>query len=433
MLSLCFLLVLVSFWGESILFLCLLSLFFFIKSSSYCLMFVGLFYELDMISWVLVMLSVWVICLSIMSSMSIKVYGKFSFLFVGLNMSLLLFLVMSFCFSNYLMFYLSFECSLIPIMLLILGWGHQPERSQAGVYMLFYTIFGSLPLFFLIMCINNFFGGMYMHMYSEMLSGEVFCLMMLLAFLVKFPMYSLHLWLLKAHVEAPVAGSMILAGIMLKLGGYGIIRLLPLLSSSNKMLEMLVCFSVWGGVVMSVICMRQLDMKLLIASSSVVHMCMCISGLFVLNDWGIKGCVFMMLSHGLCSSGLFCLANVVYERTFSRSMAISKGLLNLLPSLSMFWFLLVSANIAAPPTMNLLSELMLIVSLVSWSIITIIMMVGLSFFSGVYSLFLYSLSQHGVYLFSSGTIKVNVILEYMVLFLHWAPLNILILVGCVLI
>nr|YP_009160739.1 NADH dehydrogenase subunit 4 [Pseudoniphargus daviui] len=423
------LMMLANMWGESIFIYILLGFLFFMKSSDYLFSCVESYMEVDWAGWVLVMLSIWVVVLSIMSSMSIKNKSKFNKMFMGVNSALLMFLMSSFVFSDYLIFYISFECSLIPILLIILGWGYQPERAQAGIYLLFYTIFGSFPLFFLIMYMSDAYGSIYMYDSFNLDSGVLIMLMMLLGFLVKFPMYGVHLWLLKAHVEAPVAGSMILAGVLLKLGGYGILRFLPLLHCQSMFFMVLVCFSMWGGLVMSLICLRHMDMKLLIASSSVVHMSMCIMGLLIFSEWGLKGCVMMMLAHGICSSGLFCLANMVYERTASRSMLMSKGMLNLMPTLSMFWFFLIMSNMAAPPSINLLSEIILIVSSISWSSYVILVLGTMSFFSGAYSLFLYSLSQHGQYVLSNSSLKINSMVEYLVVFLHWVPLNLLILVG----
>lgn len=151
--------------------------------------------------------------------------------------------------------------------------------------MLFYTLFGSLPLFFfIIMGIDA--GCTYIH--SILVSwphGRFFFVFLVGAFLVKFPMYSTHLWLLKAHVEAPVRGSMVLAGVILKLGGYGLVRFLSVWPKGvNYFREFILCLSLWGGVMVRISCLRQIDIKLLIARSSVVHISRCVRGLLVLSD-----------------------------------------------------------------------------------------------------------------------------------------------------
>jgi NADH-ubiquinone oxidoreductase chain 4 len=133
------------------------------------------------------------------------------------------------------------------------------------------------------------------------------------------------------------------------------------------------------------------------------------------------------VAHGLCSSGLFCLANITYERLGSRSLLINKGLINLIPSLSLWWFLLSAANMAAPPTLNLLGEVSLLNSLVAWSWVRIVMLMLVSFFSAAYTLYLYSYSQHGILNLGGYARAGGYVREYLVLALHWLPLNLLIL------
>nr|YP_010160575.1 NADH dehydrogenase subunit 4 [Grapsus albolineatus]QRH17765.1 NADH dehydrogenase subunit 4 [Grapsus albolineatus] len=387
---------------------------------------------LDSVSYVMIYLSAWIMFLVIISSESVKNKNNFYNLFIMVNLVLLFSLFIAFSSLNYLLFYISFEMSLIPTLILILGWGYQPERIQAGIYMLFYTLTLSLPLLGSLLYINTKEGSLLFMLSGSVLDGSfssvILYLSMVLAFLVKLPMYMLHLWLPKAHVEAPVAGSMILAGVLLKLGGYGLIRVLSLLQSvSMTFCWLWVSVSLMGGVMISLLCMRQVDMKSLIAYSSVVHMSMVLSGLMIFSWWGLMGAVVVMVGHGLCSSGLFCLANMVYERVGSRSLMISKGLLSFMPSMGLWWFLLSVGNMAAPPTLNLFGEISLIVSLVSWSKLSILSLIFLSFFSAAYTIYMYSLSQHGsmfhgIYSCSSGKVR-----EYMALFLHWFPLNILIL------
>nr|ASS30684.1 NADH dehydrogenase subunit 4 [Lomis hirta] len=397
---------------------------------------VGFGLGLDYLSYILVILSLWIMALIVCSSTMIKFNNNFVSVFLMVNLFLLIFLVFAFSAMDYLLFYISFEASLIPTLILILGWGYQPERIQAGVYMLFYTLFASLPLLVSLFMIYKSAGSlsmnvMYNFYYEGFITG-IWFIASILAFIVKLPMYLFHLWLPKAHVEAPVAGSMILAGVLLKLGGYGLIRVLPMFSEINKMFGWVwVSVGVLGGFFVSLMCLRQMDMKSLIAYSSVAHMGLVLSGLIVFGWWGLNGAFVVMVGHGLCSSGMFCLANMVYERMGSRSLLVNKGLLNFMPSMALWWFLLSIGNMAAPPTINLLGEINIIMSMISWSKMTMLGVGLLSFFSAAYTLYLYSLSQHGLFYSSLYSCCSGKVSEYLVLMLHWVPLNFLILKGVI--
>nr|YP_009241694.1 NADH dehydrogenase subunit 4 [Dichomeris ustalella]AMP87961.1 NADH dehydrogenase subunit 4 [Dichomeris ustalella] len=386
-------------------------------------------YSCDMISFGLIMLSIWITILMIMASENLYQKNFYCSFFLLNIVMLLIMLYLTFSVMNLFLFYLFFEGSLIPTLLLIIGWGYQPERIQAGMYLLFYTLFASLPLllgiFFFIQEANyimiyflKFFNfNMYLLYFS-----------MVMAFLVKMPMYFVHLWLPKAHVEAPVSGSMILAGIMLKLGGYGLFRIMIFLQEINMKLNIIwVVISLMGGFYISLKCFCQVDIKSLIAYSSVAHMSIVISGIMTMNYWGFIGSYILMIGHGLCSSGMFCLANINYERLHSRSLFINKGMMNFMPSMSLWWFLLMSSNMAAPPSLNLMGEISLINSLVSWSWVTMIMLMLISFFSAGYSLYLFSYTQHGKYYQGMYSFYMGVSREYLLLMLHWLPLNFMIL------
>nr|UYO78903.1 NADH dehydrogenase subunit 4 [Pygoluciola sp. 2 XHF-2022a] len=426
MIPLCFM---NCYWIIQFLFFMLFFIFFYNFSYSYYFCNISYFFGSDYLTFYMILLSIWICVLMIMASEKVYFLNNFSNFFSLVILFLLMSLFFTFCSMNMFVFYLFFEISLIPTLLLILGWGYQPERIQAGMYMFMYTLFGSFPMmislfylyknncgldFFYIMNINSF----YLYLCT------------IVVFLIKMPMYFVHLWLPKAHVEAPVSGSMILAGVMLKLGGYGFLRFMKIfIEIGLKFNYIFISISLIGGFFISLICLRQMDIKSLIAYSSVSHMGLVLSGLMTLNIWGFYGAFLMMIAHGLCSSGLFCLANITYERLSSRSLFLNKGLINLMPSMSLWWFLLCSSNMGAPFSLNLIGEIMLINSIISWSWLTFIFLALISFFSAAYSLFLYSHSQHGIlyhgmYSFSLGNIR-----EYLLLFLHWVPLNLVFMCG----
>nr|YP_009971833.1 NADH dehydrogenase subunit 4 [Epipedocera atra]QNH68720.1 NADH dehydrogenase subunit 4 [Epipedocera atra] len=414
------------FWAMQLWFFCLSFLYLLKVSMSHLFGGISWFMGADLMSFSLILLSFWVCSLMILASEKLFLGLNFSNFFLFVMIILMGSLFLTFGSMNLFVFYLFFEISLIPTLILIVGWGYQPERIEAGIYLLFYTLLVSLPMMIAIFYFYTVNGSLFW----GLLGGDYglfmyFCVNMV--FFVKIPMFFVHLWLPKAHVEAPVAGSMILAGIMLKLGGYGVLRMMKLFSLIGlKFNFFIILISLIGSLFVSFICIRQSDIKSLIAYSSVAHMGMALAGAMTMSYWGVWGCLVMMIAHGLCSSGLFCLANLNYERVGSRSLYMNKGFLNLMPSLSLWWFLFCSSNMAAPPSFNLLGEIMLINSLMSYSWILMIVLSLVSFFSAVYSLFLYSFSQHGSF-FSGFSLFLCSYREYLLLFLHWVPLNLLIL------
>nr|ALO70694.1 NADH deshydrogenase subunit 4 [Medon apicalis] len=417
-----------NFWLNQFMYFIMFILFMLNFSFNYMVNNISYFMGCDLLSYMMILLSFWICSLMILASSKIYFLKNHYQMFMFMMLMLMMSLFITFSSMNLFIFYLFFEMSLIPTLILIIGWGYQPERIQAGIYLLFYTMIASLPMMIALFNFNKMYYSLDFYLMNYFINNLFMFMSMNLVFLVKMPMYFIHLWLPKAHVEAPVSGSMILAGVMLKLGGYGMLRLLvnfQFMVMKYNYMFMMICLV--GGLYVSLICIRQSDIKSLIAYSSVAHMGLVLGGIVTLNYWGFCGSLVMMIAHGLCSSGLFCLANISYERIYSRSLYLNKGLINLIPSMSLWWFLFLSSNMAAPPSLNLLGEIMLINSLISWSFLSMLMLFLISFLSAVYSLYLYSYSQHGKLYSGTFSYSMGYIREFLLLMLHWLPLNMLVL------
>lgn len=278
-------------------------------------------------------------------------------------------LIGSFSCTNIFAFLLFFEASALPIFVLIAYCGSaRRERLKASYYFLFFTLYGSLSLLLLIL---NFYGLSQIDFFQltvEQSSNYTLWLLLFVAFAVKIPLFPFHIWLPYAHVEASTYTSIILAALILKLGGYGVLKfILPLFTiQTHLFFRPLALFICVAGTIYGGLCaLRQIDIKRQIAFSSISHMSFATIGIFTLTEAGVKGSIYLILSHGLTSAALFYLVGVLSDRYHTRSIMAFSGLLSSIPVFSFFLLLISLANVGFPGTSGFLPELIVLVSVVS--------------------------------------------------------------------
>ncbi len=266
--------------------------------------------------------------------------------------------------QDMLLFYIFWEVMLVPMYFLIGIWGG-PQKLYAAIKLFLYTLSGSVLMMVAIFAIyflqhktNNTydfsiesFQAMAPVIAQQTKAFQVLLAMaFFLAFAIKVPMFPFHTWLPDAHVQAPTAGSVILAGIMLKMGTYGFVRfLLPIVPDGTKMLmPWFLALAIIGVIYGALVAMVQKDMKKLVAYSSVSHLGLCMLGIFALNPWGLKGAMFQMLNHGISTPGLFLAVGIVYERRHTRMIADYGGLSKTMPIYATIFMLMTMSSIGLP-------------------------------------------------------------------------------------
>ena len=356
---------------------------------------------MDLISASLVMLTILLVLFSFIISYAILKYNSSYKIFSILLISLIS--ILSYCFltRSLILFYIIFEFSLIPTISLIIIWGYQPERLQATIYLLMFTLASALPMLLCLIIMSPHSPTtsiIYLSSFPVIsaTSLRIWWLLLNVVFFVKLPLFIIHLWLPKAHVEAPVAGSIILAGILLKLGGYGFLRFSCITTFwYTKFSSPLIALSLWGATIAAVICVQQSDLKSLIAYSSISHIGLILAACLSRTKIGSNAGLTIIISHGICSSALFAAAAAIYDLSHTRNIYIVKGLLILIPNFIPAWFILCAFNLAAPPSINIIAELIAFTATISFSSKILLIIIVLMVLVGAYCIILYTSISHG--------------------------------------
>ena len=326
----------------------------------------GISYHLgvDGISMPFILLSTFLIPLSILASWNSikKRVREFMIAFLVLETMM----VGMFASLDMMMFYLFFEGVLIPMFLIIGIWGG-PRRVYAAFKFFLYTLAGSVLMLVCIMVLYLKAGTTDIPILSKFSLPPEYQLWLFIGFFasfaVKVPMWPVHTWLPDAHVEAPTAGSMILAGVLLKMGGYGFIRFsLPMFPEASLYFSPFIfILSVIAIIYTSLVALAQTDMKKLIAYSSVAHMGFVTIGIFTLNEQGIAGAMFQMISHGLVSAALFFCVGIVYDRLHTREIEAYGGVADVMPNYAVFFMIMMLASVGLPGTSGFVGEILVLV------------------------------------------------------------------------
>jgi proton-translocating NADH-quinone oxidoreductase chain M len=276
------------------------------------------------------------------------------------------FLILVFCVRDLLLFYIFFESVLIPMFIIIGVWGSRERKVRASYMFFLYTLLGSVLMLLSILYVYFRVGTTD---YETLLAFQFtfneqrfIWLAFFASFASKVPMLPVHIWLPEAHVEAPTAGSVVLAGILLKLGSYGFLRFsLPLLPEASLYFTPFVfALSILGVIYPSLTAIRQTDLKRIIAYTSVAHMNLVMIGLFSFNVVGLEGAIMQSLSHGFVSSALFLIIGIVYDRHHTRMVKYYSGLVHTMPLFTIIFLIFTMANIALPGTSSFVGEFLIL-------------------------------------------------------------------------
>nr|UOF75865.1 NADH dehydrogenase subunit 4 [Moniliformis sp. XH-2020] len=343
----------------------------------------------DVISLFMVGLSVYIISVSVLASFKVDNF-KWIIVCFGVMVSSLMVLFVS---SSFLVFYVVYELVVLVLIIMLINWGANPERFKSLVYLIIYMMVFSMPMFFVLMIMVSSIG---VSSFSVVICVSVFMeVLVVMAMLVKIPMYLFHFWLPKVHVEASTGLSMVLAGVLLKMGAYGLYRFVMMWNLNLCLLSIVTSLSLVGMVAMSLVCVYVSDLKELVAYSSVVHMSLMVVVLVNMGMAFFVGVLAMMVFHGFVSALMFFLVGKVYELSGSRSIMVNKGLVSMYGFLGVLFFLVLIMNMGFPFSGNFVAEIQLIGYVVGLGVLGVVLSVLYVFFSCVYSVLMYTYIMTG--------------------------------------
>ncbi len=338
----------------------------------------------DEVSLLIVYITCFIIFISFVFSLSLN-----SLKHTLILLFMLVACVIAFTSTNMFIIYIFYESSLIPILYIIIKWGSYPERRVSSIMLLVYTSIFTFPfvyILFNVLRVNNSFSFLIFYSYSSLeLNSYFVTFLVFITFAVKLPIYGLHFWLPMAHVEAPTFGSMILAGVLLKLGGVGLIRFSCIINL-GVIKYVVLSYFLFFIVYVTVVCCVQSDFKRLVAYSSVSHIIAIPIMLLVFNLVSLKGIIILMFIHGIRSPLMFILVGVVYNLTSTRQHFLFRGLLCVRPLLSLIFVLRFFFSVSAPPFPSFVSEVFFSVSALSLRSFSIVFILLFLFFSMFYNL-----------------------------------------------
>jgi proton-translocating NADH-quinone oxidoreductase chain M len=348
---------------------------------------------IDGISLIFIILTTFLFVCSFLLVWSVKQYLK-SLVLLLIFLELLLLLVFSVV--DLFIFYIVFELILLPMVLIIFIWGSRTRKIKAGFYFFLYTLFGSLLMLIGLLLLYSEFGTCNFLLLMYLTPGYekqlLFWFLFFFSFAIKIPMFPFHIWLPEAHVEAPTIGSVLLAGLLLKLGGYGFLRILISLFPDATLFfnPLLLTLAILGIIYASLTLLRQIDIKKIIAYSSIAHMNFALLGMFSNTLLGLQGSLYLLVSHGFSSSALFMLAGVLYEKHHTRLLHYYGGLTQLMPLYAFFFFIFTIANFGFPGTSNFVGEILIFLGLIQQSFFLVLCGGFGMLFSVIYSILLFN-------------------------------------------